>query len=677
MNALRYRPEVDGLRAVAVMPVILFHAGFSAFPGGFVGVDIFFVISGYLITSIILADMAAGTFGFGQFYERRARRILPALTVVTAVTLLFAWHILLPAQFESFGESIGTMGLFLSNHYFQNKVDYFGEAAELQPMLHTWSLSVEEQFYLLFPPLLLLMWRLRVRRIWPVLLLLGSGSLWAAQYALTISPEFAFFSLPTRAFELIAGALLATLGLHGSAARGQVLLAQVAAGTGVVLLAISIFWLDKSFAWPGVWTLLPVGGTVLIIAFASPDTLVGRALSWRPVVWVGLISYSAYLWHQPLFALTRLSLFEAPGTLALLLMIAATLGLAALTWRYVERPMRDRRRFSRRNILLGAVLVSAVMLSVGLASRYTNGFPGRLPPEMAALEAIRLDRNPRYQECRSNRHQFIAPEDSCIYGDARAPSIALVGDSHVNALAPALEGALGPRGFGLRELSYGGCPVLPGLGAVIPGFTDCDRYTELAYEWLAETPQITTVIVNLRWPLYMFGDSFDNGEGGVEVAAPGIESAPDIPDVATRAERMSQVYVNGIARLRATGLRVVLVYTVPEMGWDVPYHLVREMRRGIARSDPLSIPSERYFARTALVDAALNAIPDGPDLIRIRPADLWCDTLLPGRCVAQDANLQLLYFDDDHVSRHGARLLTEEIIRAMEAADWLPQHARQ
>lgn len=296
MSALSYRPEVDGLRAVAVMPVILFHAGFSVFSGGFVGVDIFFVISGYLITSIILADLATGTFSFGAFYERRARRILPALFLVTTVTTLFAWQILLPSQFEDFGESIGTMALFLSNHYFQQKVDYFDTAAELQPMLHTWSLSVEEQFYLMFPPLLLALWGLGVRRLWPVLLLIGAASLWAAQHALTISPEFAFFSLPTRAFELIAGALLAVLGLHGMAARGRHWLAEGASLAGLALLAVSVFWLDKGFAWPGFWTLLPVGGTVLVIAFAAPGTLVGRLLSWRPVVLVGLISYSAYLW---------------------------------------------------------------------------------------------------------------------------------------------------------------------------------------------------------------------------------------------------------------------------------------------------------------------------------------------------------------------------------------------
>jgi peptidoglycan/LPS O-acetylase OafA/YrhL len=671
MSALSYRPEVDGLRALAVMPVILFHAGFSAFSGGFVGVDIFFVISGYLITSIILADLAQGRFSFGSFYERRARRILPALFLVTAVATVFAWHILLPSQFEEFGESIGTMVLFLSNHYFQQKVDYFGQAAELRPMLHTWSLSVEEQFYVLFPPLLLGLWWLGMRRLWPVLLALGGASLWAAHFAQGISPEFAFFSLPTRAFELIVGALLATLGLHGTAAQERRWLAEAGALAGVALLTLSVFWLDKGFVWPGPWTLLPVVGTMLVIAFATPATLVGRLLCWRPVVLLGLISYSAYLWHQPVFALTRLSRIEAPGPSLMALLILLTLALAALTWRIVERPMRDRRRFSRGQIFAGAAVISAAIFAFGLASRINDGFPSRLSLEMARIDSIRLDRNPRYQDCRSNRHQFIPPQDSCVYGDPAAPSIALVGDSHVNALAPALEQTLGPRGIGLRELSYGGCPVMPGLGPVVPGFTDCDRYTGLAYDWLSQMPQITSVIVNLRWPLYMTGASFDNGEGGVEVRAPNIESAPDIPDVQTRADLIAGIYVGAIAQLRAMGLRVVLVYSVPEMGWDVPHHLVREMRYGIMRTEPLSIASDSFRARNARVEAALDAIPDGPDLIRIRPADLWCDTLLPERCVAQDADLQLLYFDDDHVSRLGARLLAHEIIAAMEAASWL------
>ena len=258
----------------------------------------------------------------------------------------------------------------------------------------------------------------------------------------------------------------------------------------------------------------------------------------------GLVSYSAYLWNQQLFALTRLYFLEAQGTPVPLLLVTVTLELAALMWLYVGRSLRNRDRFSRQMILLGAVLTSGMLLAFGLASRNTNGFPSHLPPEMAALDTNPLDRSRRYQDCRSNRHQLIALEDSCIYGDPRAPSIALVGDNHVKALAPAFEVVPGSRGIGLRELSYGGCPVKPGLSLIIPGFVDCDRYTELAYDWLAENPPMTTIIVNLRWPLYLSGDSFDNG--GVEVAAPGTESVPCIPDIQTRAERMSQVYVDGI-----------------------------------------------------------------------------------------------------------------------------------
>ncbi|MFZ1337648.1 MAG: acyltransferase family protein [Paracoccaceae bacterium] len=671
MSALGYRPEVDGLRAVAVLPVILFHAGFAGVPGGFVGVDIFFVISGYLITSIVQADLAAGRFSFGQFYERRARRILPALFLVTAVATVFAWMILLPSQFKEFGESIGTMALFLSNHYFQSRGGYFAEAAELRPMLHTWSLSVEEQFYLFFPPLLLLLWRWKVRRAWLVLLVIGAVSLALAEYANTVSDRFAFFALPTRAFELIGGALLAVLGLHGTALRKRPALAGAAAAAGIALLAISIFWLDQSRPFPSLWALLPVLGTMLVIACAAPATAVGRVLALRPVVFIGLISYSAYLWHQPILALTRHRMLNEPSWAVLAGLIVLTLVLAALTWRFVERPFRDRRNFSRRQILATAAVISAVIFAFGLAARETRGFPGRLAPELAQMDLLKLDRNPRYQSCRSNRHQFIAPAASCVYGNPEAPAFAILGDSHVNALAPALEARLAARGQGFHELTYGGCPVTPGYGIVAPAFADCDRYAELAYDWLEASPRIGTVIVNLRWPLYVQGVPFDNGEGGVETWVNLHIARQDSFDGLTRAGKVGEIYQDAIARLRRAGKRVVLVYAVPEIGWNVPGYLAKEIQHGIVRTTPLSVSYAGFLARNAEATAALDAIPDGPDLIRIRPADLWCDTVLPGRCVAQGADLRPLYFDGDHVSRIGADAVTAEILHEMEARGWL------
>ena len=291
------RPEIDGLRAIAVVPVILFHAGLTLLPGGYVGVDVFFVISGYLITGLLLLDLDAGRYSLAQFYERRARRILPALFVVVAVTLPLGFAVMLPGQFRDLSESVVTVILFLSNLYFLTQIDYFAPDAALQPLLHTWSLAVEGQFYLAFPALLALLWRAgRGRTIW-VLAGLALASLALADWGGRENPARSFFFTGTRIWELLAGSLAAIAG-HGRVLRGN----DRAAMAGLAMIAASMLLFDPSTPVPGLPALLPVSGTIAVLCFATAGTRTARLLSWHPVVVVGLVSYSAYLWHHPLFA---------------------------------------------------------------------------------------------------------------------------------------------------------------------------------------------------------------------------------------------------------------------------------------------------------------------------------------------------------------------------------------
>ena len=368
-----YRREIDGLRALAVLPVILFHAGFRTFSGGFVGVDVFFVISGYLITSIILTEKKAGTFSVINFYERRARRILPALFVVMAACIPFAWFWLLPNDMKDFAKSLVAVSVFASNILFLRESGYFATAAELIPLLHTWSLAVEEQYYALYPLFLWLMWRFAQRWIVTTLVIMALGSLLFAQWGAYNMPSATFFLLPTRGWELAIGAFLAFYLTNHKAIIINSVVAQIASGAGFVFIGVAVFAFSKETPTPSLYTLLPTIGAALIIAFATPATYVGRLLGTKTFVGIGLISYSAYLWHQPLFAFARhRSLFE-PSAVIFVVLSCSALGLGYLSWRFIEQPFRSRSGISRTYVILFAACFSTLFLAVGFYGHSTNG----------------------------------------------------------------------------------------------------------------------------------------------------------------------------------------------------------------------------------------------------------------------------------------------------------------
>jgi peptidoglycan/LPS O-acetylase OafA/YrhL len=373
MTPIRYRPEIDGLRAVAVAPVILFHAGFGLFAGGYVGVDVFFVISGFLITSILISDLENGSFGLLHFWERRARRILPALFLVLAFSTVAAMALMLPSDLERFSERLYAVATFWSNILFWKESGYFDTASQLKPLLHTWSLAVEEQYYLIFPILLALVWPLGRKRVLWIMIGLTIASLAASEWAARSAPAIGFYWLPFRSFELGIGVLIAFYRQHRNA-PGTPVVRQIASAAGLALIALAVFLFDADTPFPGLHALVPTLGAGLIILTAEPGTFVHKLLSRRVPVDLGLISYSAYLWHQPLFAFARLAAGgELSDTLTVLL-IVLSLGVAYLSWRFVEMPFRKKGVVSRINIVRFGTLTAAIFLSLGIAGRQTDGF---------------------------------------------------------------------------------------------------------------------------------------------------------------------------------------------------------------------------------------------------------------------------------------------------------------
>ena len=436
---MKYRSEIDGLRALAVLPVILFHAGFSEFSGGFIGVDVFFVISGYLITSIILNDLAAGKFSLANFYARRARRILPPLFLVMLVCIPVAMKTMLPSQYEDFSRSLIAVTVFVSNIFFWRESDYFAADAREKPLLHTWSLGVEEQYYLLFPLFLMLVWRFGKQRTFYVLLFTAVVSIAMCEFASRAAPTANFFILPTRAWELLTGAIGAMLAVHAPRNASNLLSLL---GLGMVVAALTFY--DEGLRLPSLYTVLPVIGTLFILLYGTAGTWVARLLSWRVFVGIGLISYDAYLWHQPLFAFARVHLLTTPTPLMMGALIGLSLLLAALTWRYVERPFRDRQHryyVGNRKALLLAVAIAALLMGMGAYGVVTHG---RLAAWKASAAPHQLQAYALAENALKETHSY--DDGDCIFTmnsmtDTQAarliachkkygPGIAVIGDSH-------------------------------------------------------------------------------------------------------------------------------------------------------------------------------------------------------------------------------------------------------
>jgi len=461
---MRYRSEIDGLRAIAVIPVILFHAGFQLFSGGFVGVDIFFVISGYLITTIILADLAVGQFSLLTFYERRARRILPALYVVMASCLPFAWLWLMPSDAKEFSNSVMAVLVFASNMFFWQSSNYFDAGSDLKPLLHTWSLGVEEQFYVLFPIFLMLAWRLGRKRIVGLLTIVALLSLGLAVYATSTKPVAAFFLLPTRGWELAMGSLIAFY-LEGKA-RDQFppALNQLLSLVGFGLIAGAALTFSKETPFPGFYALVPTMGAGLIIVFGLPETFVGRFLASRVFVGVGLVSYSAYLWHQPLLSFARHRSLTEPGELVIAGIIVLTFGLAYVTWRYVETPFRRGNIVSQR-LLWRVSLASAVVIAastVGLQP-VTVDVQNQIARQMQAQWRIYtcfFEVDQSYTTLLEN-HCDLAQGSSAQASDGPSGSskrFVLYGDSLAAHLYPGLVWVLG--GDKIIQLTGGSCSAM-------------------------------------------------------------------------------------------------------------------------------------------------------------------------------------------------------------------------
>ncbi len=644
-----YRPDIDGMRAVAVVAVVLFHAGLKGVGGGFVGVDVFFVISGYLITSIIRREQEKHTFTLAGFYERRARRILPALFGVLLFCLIAGPLIMRPWDLADLGRSMKYALASVSNIFFSRvTTDYFGADVETMPLLHTWSLGVEEQFYIVIPLLMLLLARGsnrdRMRRT--VFIFVAAASLAWSAWLVQHNRSLCFYLLPGRAWELALGGILALF----PAPRVNSAMRNVLSTAGLLMILAAVLLYSAATTFPGPSALLPCAGTALVIfAGSCGPNAAGRLLGSAPFVFTGLISYSLYLWHWPLFTLAKHLELRSESWPAWITpaLVAVSFLLGWLSWRFIETPFRRREKWSRRGIFIFSLTGIAVLFGCAVLVQKSSLFFKLLPPEANRLAAFRLSKNPLGDEGFADNAVATAPY---IYGDRSVPPrMALWGDSHANMLAWALH----ERALAARESFrfYGRSSTVPLPGA--PLFSDRSRrdgqeYTDAVMNELLKDDQIKFVILAARWAYYVEGTTAAYGPAEAGPNRTGGVLATDNPR-----EAFAALLRDLVTRLQQSGKTVALFYPVPEPARRVPQFLAEAVLSG---RDPASarLPAEGvFFERQRFVLQAMDTLPDSPQLIRIRPHD---QLIRDGAIVLMNGGA-VIYRDADHLTLEGARFI--------------------
>lgn len=655
-HSLKYRPEIDGLRALAVLSVLVFHAFPKVLPGGFVGVDIFFVISGYLISKILFDSFEQGRFTYRDFYRRRIVRIFPALVLVLLAVLGAGWLFFLSTEFELLGKHVFASAAFYQNINLLRESGYFDLSADFKPLLHIWSLAVEEQFYVVWPPLV---WILMKRRSslfrTTVILLLFSFA--AGLGRIGQHPSSAFYEIQFRYWELLAGALVGWIHTYPENFKRRFLNSETRGVVGLLLLIAAFALIDEKRVFPGAWALLPVVGSALLIS-AQGLTRVNRLLAHRGLVAIGLISYPLYLWHWPLLTFARilmpsvaLRLGGAAGVKTACL--AASFALAWFTYKFVEQPFR---RFSFWRIpsmpWLNPAVAVLFPLLVGIALfgqriQTTGGYPER---------AASANMDPRYRpdpesSLRKCDLNLVGVENCRTNARGAGADVVVIGDSHSLSLAPGLTEYYGKQGRTLHVFQVGDTLGLVGVGVAIGGGPSVNGVRSLAsaFTWAAENHAKTVILIS-RGPVYVNGTGFGIDQRSIELVD---------TETGSREDREA-IYSRGLARtfdfLKTRGIQAVFVYDNPELGF-YPKDMCLERPRplpGVKALTPCGLPRADVDRRQAVYRRLTGEVlVQHPEVLTFDPMAALCDADF---CYAIKDGI-LLYGDHNHISARGAAWL--------------------
>lgn len=663
VSALKYRPDIDGLRALAVLGVVIYHVDPAIMPGGFFGVDIFFVISGYLISLIIFREQINAHLGFTEFYGRRVRRLFPALILVLASALGFGYFALLADEYEQLGRHAVSAIVFLLNFRQMSEAGYFDVVSYGKPLLHLWSLSVEEQFYIVWPILFLLFRRLRFDLLRALVLcafLSFAYALWLGD----IAPDQAYYHPLTRFWELLVGAAMAylhyTKGVNWLPVGWRSPMARnILSASGIALVAGALLGLSKNWQHPGPATLWPLVGAMALIA-TGPSALINRLLAVRPLVLVGLISYPLYLWHWPILSYIRIMESGHPIQWVLWCGAVLALALAWLTYQWIELPLRMTRE--KRRVTLYLVCAMGVLLIVAAAIVMQGGLPKR-----AGLLYFQAQKSQMIREARQDQScMALFPKNEapvyCRQHNAGDRMIAIIGDSHAHALFPGVAELAESRGYGTLMLANSGCPPLIGtvMGRNHAERKQCARSIKKIHDVLDNDKRVISVILVSRGPQYLTGLGFGAVEREYTYPPIASESSDDNSTISNAVE----VFANGLAatarHVHENGMRITYLLQVPELGVVAKDCLGRPMtlHQGMNKC---TVEYEIYRSRMhSYRTLALNLATALPYLNIVDAEKVFCS---PTTCSGL-INEQFLYADDNHLSVTGSRKIAPLVLKA-------------
>ena len=640
MSKIAYRPEIDGLRAIAVLGVLFFHAGFG-FSGGFVGVDVFFVISGYLITKLIVRDLDQQKFSLADFWKRRIRRILPASVFVMTVVLCAGYALLLPADLKDLSAASVAQTLFSSNVYFWRTLGYFSGPADLMPLLHTWSLAVEEQFYFVFPLLLMATAKLRRRNLVALFTVAALASFVLSVWGTYTYPSATFYLLPSRAWELLVGAILAVTPELSSSRRRDHWMSLL----GVGLIATAFFGLDSETRFPGAAALLPCVGTALVINFcAQTSTLVGKTLSFKPLVFVGLISYSLYLWHWPILAFLRYCISENLSVSHRIFAVIASFACAIASWRFVETPFRHR-SMSTRQAVTGAFMTGIAICGVSLFIWKSGGLPSRLPPTAQDYaEGVEI---PLHLAADTSSIDKGLPSLGGDLADCQKTCFVLWGDSHAMAVGELVNDLAAKHNVhGVAAVRLMTTPV-PGTWRPIHKHVSVP-WNDAVMRYIREK-RIPNVILASRWAVNIEGRFNGSHETLIVDEQTKTVSPTESREVLRRGLRRL------LSALEDQGTKVWVIGQVPVQ----PSNVARttQVAALLNRTPPKGVGLASHSLRLKNAHKIINDVTQQTNASFVDPVQ-YCfdanDTSIIG------GNGRSYYFDGSHLSPYGAeQLLTE------------------
>ncbi len=668
---LKYRPEIDGLRAVSIISVVLYHAtlsfkGIKIFEGGFIGVDIFFLISGFLITGILILNIKRdGRINFKEFFERRVRRILPALLFVILVVSIFSHIILLPIDLIELSLSALYAILFNSNLYFYLTDLQYGTSVGLfKPLLHTWSLAVEEQFYLLFPFLLFFL-KKDLNKIFTVVFLLTILSFFYANLTSFNNFKLSFYILPSRIWEISLGSLLALIIFNGKKIYTNNLLNYISPKIGLSLIIFSVFLFDKNTLHPSIITLVPLLGVILIILFSNKDEFITKILSSKLIVFIGKISFSLYLWHFPIFAFARHTEFISNSFFNELILAITVIFFSIFSYYFIEQRFRNKKTSFKKTLSFIIITMFSIIF-VNTLTILNNGYENRLPNVLK--ESLNTNEKPWNILKDKNGAICHDKKQGCKFNEKYPRKIFLIGDSHLASISSDLIKGLKENNLNINIFTHGGCGLFLDFynyQKVNNKKIDC-RETKLGeLENEINNTSNSIIVIFFNYPSYLESSSFDINQLNFEIKN-------DLTKLIPKSENTNfkKSFKKTINKFLTNGNKVIIVYPVPEIGENVPRKLKNYFSKNLLSIDRdeklpenyLTIPYNIYKKRTQSTFTLLDSVKN-ENILRVYPHKIFCKKDLT-ICQSHSKD-EIYYSDEDHLSLIGGEKLNKIILNTI------------